>query len=93
MRLKDRQRPRLRQAVAGGLIAVSRWMAMRAERSLPVQPRPDVLRPRRPADVAFQLLALELLQVGGLGEQEQLVDRLDVDVLDPAEVDRPCAGG
>src|SRR5206468_10701035 len=37
--------------------------------------------------IAFQLLSLQLLKMRGLREQEQLVDRADVNLLDPAEVD------
>src|SRR5688572_13306958 len=47
----------------------------------------DVVGPRGAPRVAFHLLSLDLLKVGGLRQQEQLVDRLHVDVADPPEVD------
>src|SRR3954469_21965135 len=60
-----------------------RWMPPRL---LPRQPGADVLRPGGPAGIAVELLALQLLEVRRLSEQEQLVDRADVDVLHPPEV-------
>src|SRR5687768_6906238 len=46
----------------------------------------DVIRAGGTAEVAFQFAALDLLEMAGLGEEEQLVDRVDVDPFDAAEV-------
>ena len=46
----------------------------------------DELRPGGAAEVAFELAALQLLQVRRLGQQHQLVDGLDVHILHPAKV-------
>ena len=56
-----------------------------AERGLPsvvaVESLADVVGANGAANVPFQLAALELLQVRGLRQQEQFVERTHVDVL------------
>jgi hypothetical protein len=47
---------------------------------------PDEIGSRGAAEVPFQLAALELLQMRGLGQEEELVDGLDVYFFYAAEV-------
>src|SRR5258706_8618749 len=53
---------------------------------VPIQPLADEIGAGGAAEVAFQFAALELLQMGGLGEEEKLVDGGDVDFFYAAEV-------
>src|ERR1043166_1414886 len=46
----------------------------------------DVVGAGGAAEVAVEFFALDLLQMGGLGEEEQFVNGADVDVLGPAQV-------